>query len=264
MVRSWLGHARPVSTTRCTIVGARKALHPGWCSHRSRNSPGWKAPEAGITWREALSGYTDPVRFTTGFYQAHVAGKPRLAGALAPGARDVGVIGEITDEQRLAVIDVATGALHFATPADTYVYEYDWSPEGRQFAITYAKGNGDNNWWIARLARVDAGGGAIHDLFAPAFQLNDPQWSPDGLQIAVIGGVMSDFGSTGGDLYLVDSSSGNARNAFLYIEIDRAGRENGNVGSQPAARLQLVTQTIQTKVHNSDSMVTHTGFSVVG
>ena len=137
----------------------------------------------------------------------------RLAGALAPGARDVGVIGEITDEQRLAIVDVTTGALHFVTPPDTYVYEYDWSPEGRQFAITYAKGNGDNNWWIARLARVDATGDALHDLFAPSFQLNDPQWSPDGLQIAVIGGVMSDFGSTGGDLYLVDSSSGSARDA---------------------------------------------------
>lgn len=137
----------------------------------------------------------------------------RLAGALAPGARDVGVIGDVTDEQRLAVIDVATGALHFVTPPDTYVYEYDWSPEGRQFALTYAKGNGDNNWWIARLARIDVTGGTLHDLFAPEFQLNDPQWSPDGLQIGVIGGVMSDFGSTGGDLYLVDSSSGNARNA---------------------------------------------------
>jgi dipeptidyl aminopeptidase/acylaminoacyl peptidase len=137
----------------------------------------------------------------------------RMAGALAPGARDVGVIGEIVDEQRLVVVDVASGALHYVTPPDTYVYEYDWSPEGRQFAITYAKGNGDNNWWIARLARVDVGSGELHDLFAPSFQLNDPRWSPDGLQIAVIGGVMSDFGSTGGDLYLVDSSSGIARDA---------------------------------------------------
>src|SRR5580698_1823355 len=143
----------------------------------------------------------------------YISNAHRLAGALAPGARDVGVIGDVTDEQRLAVIDVATGALHFATPPDTYVYEYDWSPEGRHFALTYAKGNGDNNWWVAHLARVDATGGALHDLFAPAFQLNDPQWSPDGLQIAVIGGVMSDFGSTGGDLYLVDASTGDARDA---------------------------------------------------
>jgi beta-phosphoglucomutase len=34
-------------------------------------------------WREALEGFADPERFTTALYQAHVAGKPRLAGALA-------------------------------------------------------------------------------------------------------------------------------------------------------------------------------------
>lgn len=34
-------------------------------------------------WREALAGFADPARFTTEFYQAHVAGKPRLSGARA-------------------------------------------------------------------------------------------------------------------------------------------------------------------------------------
>ena len=34
-------------------------------------------------WREALIGIADPDRFTTAFYQAHVAGKPRLDGARA-------------------------------------------------------------------------------------------------------------------------------------------------------------------------------------
>ena len=34
-------------------------------------------------WREALQGITDPKRFTTALYQAAVAGKPRLSGAVA-------------------------------------------------------------------------------------------------------------------------------------------------------------------------------------
>jgi HAD superfamily hydrolase (TIGR01509 family) len=34
-------------------------------------------------WREALEGFADPAGFTTAVYQAHVAGKPRLAGARA-------------------------------------------------------------------------------------------------------------------------------------------------------------------------------------
>jgi HAD superfamily hydrolase (TIGR01509 family) len=34
-------------------------------------------------WREALEGITAPERFTTEIYQAHVAGKPRMSGAVA-------------------------------------------------------------------------------------------------------------------------------------------------------------------------------------
>jgi HAD superfamily hydrolase (TIGR01509 family) len=34
-------------------------------------------------WRDALPGFAEPERFTTALYQAHVAGKPRLMGALA-------------------------------------------------------------------------------------------------------------------------------------------------------------------------------------
>ncbi|HVZ10060.1 HAD family hydrolase [Rhodopila sp.] len=34
-------------------------------------------------WRAALRGLADPARFTTAFYQAHVAGRPRLEGARA-------------------------------------------------------------------------------------------------------------------------------------------------------------------------------------
>ena len=34
-------------------------------------------------WRDALAGLADPARFTTAMYQADVAGKPRMSGALA-------------------------------------------------------------------------------------------------------------------------------------------------------------------------------------
>jgi dipeptidyl aminopeptidase/acylaminoacyl peptidase len=141
----------------------------------------------------------------------YIPNAQRAAGALAPGARDVGVIGATVEEQRLAIVDATSGSLRFITPADTYVYQYSWSPDGRQIAVTYAKGNGDNNWWIARLARVDVANGGMQDLFAPSFQIADPQWSPDGSRIALIGGIMSDFISTGGDVYVVDARSGESR-----------------------------------------------------
>jgi len=143
----------------------------------------------------------------------YIAKAHRKAGALAPGERDVGVIGSRIDEQRLTTVNVATGVLRQLTPPDVYVYEYGWSPDSRQIAVTYAHGNGDNNWWIAKLATVDASTGAMRDLLTPKYQIDDPQWSPDGKQIAVIHGIMSDFGSTGGDIYLVDASTGAARNA---------------------------------------------------
>jgi dipeptidyl aminopeptidase/acylaminoacyl peptidase len=136
----------------------------------------------------------------------------RKAGALAVGTRDVGVIGSVVDEQRLAIINARTGAMRLITPPDSYIYEYGWSPDGRAIAATYAVGNGDNNWWVARLARIDVGAGRMRDLLTPPYQIDDPEWSPDGTRIAIIGGIMSDFGATGGDLYLVDARSGQTRN----------------------------------------------------
>jgi HAD superfamily hydrolase (TIGR01509 family) len=48
-------------------------------------------------WREALSGFADPERFTTAMYQAQVAGKPRLEGARAAlEALDVPNAGQLT------------------------------------------------------------------------------------------------------------------------------------------------------------------------
>jgi dipeptidyl aminopeptidase/acylaminoacyl peptidase len=141
----------------------------------------------------------------------YIAHPHRLAGALAAGARNVGVIGTVNDEQQLATVDANSGALKLISPGSDYVYEYAWSPNSQVIAATYARGNGDNNWWIAKLATVSASGGVFHDVLVPKYQINDPTWSPDGKQIAVIGGLMSDFGVVGGDVYLVDSATGTAR-----------------------------------------------------
>ena len=146
----------------------------------------------------------------------------RKAGAQAAGARDVGVIGSVVDEQQLALIDVATGALRTVTPANVYVYEYAWAPDSKRIALTYAHGNGDNNWWIARLATVDVRTKAMRDVYKPRYQIDDPQWSPDGKRIAFISGIMSDFGSVGGDVYVVDPSTGVARDVAPGMPLSAA------------------------------------------
>ena len=42
-----------------------------------------------------------------------------------------------------------------------YIYEYDWSPDGRSFAVSAAHGMGDNNWWIAQIYTLPAAGGEL-------------------------------------------------------------------------------------------------------
>ena len=136
----------------------------------------------------------------------------RAAGPLVAETPATGEIKDAFFEQRLALVDVTTGKLRQISPADTYVYEYDWSPDGLRFAVTAALGNGDNNWWIAELHTLEAASGLMKSIYKPALQIANPVWSPDGKQIAFIEGLMSDFGLTGGDIFVVGTSGGAARN----------------------------------------------------
>lgn len=140
-------------------------------------------------------------------------GAAKESGAAQAGARQVGEIGEANDEQRLAVFDVAAptvtaAALKPLSPAGRYVYEYDWTPDGHGFVATSALGNGDNNWWVATLDAIDAKTGAVRRIAKPATQTNFPRVSPDGKTVAYIGGLMSDFGSVGGDIWTVPLAGG--------------------------------------------------------
>lgn len=132
-------------------------------------------------------------------------GARKLTGAVEAGARQVGEIGVAAqeDEQRIAVVPAGGGDYRLVSPSDTFVYEYDWTPDGSGFAVTSAKGNGDNNWWVATLGHVDLASGKLRVLAAPKMQMNMPRVSADGRTVAFIGGLMSDFGSVGGDVYTV-------------------------------------------------------------
>jgi len=135
---------------------------------------------------------------------------PRAAGPLEPSTKDAGVVEEHIYEQRLTLIDARSGEARPITPADTYVYEYDWAPDSDRLAYTASKGDGDNNWWIAQLYTVAASSGEVRQVHKPELQIANPRWSPDGNQIAFIGGIMSDEGSTGGDIYAVPATGGYA------------------------------------------------------
>ena len=88
-------------------------------------------------------------------------GAKKQTGAVEAGARQVGEIGVDEDAQRIALVPAAGGEPRLVSPPDTYVYEYAWTPDGRGFVATSAKGNGDNNWWVATLGHIDAASGAL-------------------------------------------------------------------------------------------------------
>ena len=152
----------------------------------------------------------------------YVEGATRAAGALAAMKPWAGVIGEDGVEiQRVAYVDVAghkAGAPSFASPGQLHVYEFDWAPDSKSLAYVAANPPGENNWWVAKLYTQSIGG-EPKAIFAPAdaegplhgLQIAVPRWSPDGGSIAFIGGLMSDQGSTGGDVWLIPSSGGEPR-----------------------------------------------------
>jgi len=136
----------------------------------------------------------------------------RAAGPLVAETPETGEIKDSFFEQRLALVDIATGKLDQISPADTYIYEYDWSPDGLRFAVTAALGNGDNNWYIAELYTLDAATGLMKSIYKPPLQIANPAWSPDGQRIAFIGGLMSDEPSVGGDIFTIAATGGEATN----------------------------------------------------
>jgi len=136
----------------------------------------------------------------------------REAGPLVAETPETGEIKDAFFEQRLAIVDAATGNLRQITPADTYVYEYDWAPDGKSIVLTAAKGNGDSNWYIAELFAVNVASAEMQPLYKPKLQIARPAISPDGQSIAFIEGLMSDEDSVGGDVFLISRSGGVPRN----------------------------------------------------
>ncbi len=150
----------------------------------------------------------------------YVEGATRPSGALAAMKPPSGVIGvEGLEVQRVASIDAVSGQIKQITPPGLHAYEFSFSPDAKQIAFVAAAPPGENNWWIAKLYTQPTAGGAdpkvvldpntvagpLHGL-----QIAVPRWSPDGTKLALIGGLMSDQGATGGDLYLLPADGSGA------------------------------------------------------
>ncbi len=153
----------------------------------------------------------------------------RSAGALDAMKPWNGVYGEDGVEvQGVAAVDVVSGNLSQITPSSLHVYEFSWAPDSKQITYIAANPPGENNWWVAQLYTQTAFATQTapseehtpHSILDPqkvsgplhGLQIALPRFSPDGKQIAFIGGLMSDQGSTGGDVYLVPATGGEPKN----------------------------------------------------
>ena len=148
----------------------------------------------------------------------YVIGDNHAVGATSAVKPRTGVIGENgVEHQQFGTINAHSGELKMITPKNLFVYEYSWAPGSQRIAFVGAPPPGRNNWWVAKLytqkldgapqMRLDPGAvkGSLHGL-----QIALPRFSPDGKQIALIGGLMSDQGVTGGDIYVLPSTGGTA------------------------------------------------------
>jgi dipeptidyl aminopeptidase/acylaminoacyl peptidase len=203
-------------------------------------SPGARSPPRRLT---HLHGIPEAPAFSPdgkhlGFL--YVEGGTRRANPLAAEKPPAGVIGEEGLEIKgVATASIPSGETKIITPPSLYVYEFDWSPDANQLAYVAASPPGENTWWVAQLyvqntQPVAFGMKPMNDrmeyqvrsILDPArtpgplrgLQIAVPRWSPDGKQIAFIGGLMSDQGATGGDIYVETSSGGEARD----VTADRA------------------------------------------
>ena len=224
IIRSADGRATVVVNLPCGRVTECWPASPAWTPDSRKVSfalrtPGTHARSiyvvnadgSSLTQVLAFNGTIDALRYSPDGQLAMLAteGATKELGAVEAGAPIIGDLDAAPPEQRIAVLD--KGKLRWVSPPGLFVYEYDWRPDGRSFVGTAAPGDGDNNWWVAKLYVFDSsndGGRILYAPTSPQQQLAAPKVSRDGKRVAFIAGIMSDYGSTGGDVYSVPLAGG--------------------------------------------------------
>jgi beta-phosphoglucomutase len=117
-------------------------------------------------WRDALVGLADPARFTTGMYQASVAGKPRLDGALAAlealGISDAGQHVAVYAQRKQARLEELIKGGHVKAFPDALRFVEAICRLGWPMAVASSSKNANAMLQLIRLAD----GSTLHDAFS--------------------------------------------------------------------------------------------------
>jgi dipeptidyl aminopeptidase/acylaminoacyl peptidase len=177
-------------------------------------------------------------------------------GPLMAAAARTGVVDTAIHNQRIAVIDTASGKLRQVSPENLHIYDYDWSPDDKSFIATAAPGPGDNNWWIAQIYTIDIATGTATSIHKASLQVALPRWSPDGKSIAFIEGLMSDEGFHGGDLFTISANGDGLTNrtrdrktsinSFFWLAPDRILLIEYEGGGSAISELSLTNNSART------------------
>ena len=178
-------------------------------------------------------------------------------GPLMAAPTTTGVIDTAIHNQRIAVLDLATGQLRQVSSENLHIYDYDWSPDDKMFVVTAAPGPGDNNWWIAQIYTINIAKGNATSIYKPLVsQVAVPRWSPDGTSIAFVEGFMSDEGFHGGDLFTMTANGSDvvnrtqgrkaSVNSFFWQTPDRILLVEYVGGGSAISELSLTDDSVRT------------------
>ena len=120
--------------------------------------------------------------------------------------------------RRLWTVRVDNDTPEAVTPDGLSIWNYAWSPDGQQFAVYFATGPEETDWYRGQIGLVAAHGGAVHRISQLTRQAFGLTWSPDGSRIAYVSGEWSDPDRGGGDVFIHMLADGQVRNLTPGID----------------------------------------------
>ncbi len=118
--------------------------------------------------------------------------------------------------ERLHSITIKNGEATCISPKYLQIWEFSWSPNGKEFAAVASELPYAHSWYNGKLVTFTANSGHYFEIHRDINrQLAKPTWSNNGSQIAFISSIWSDRGLVAGGIFIVPRYGGEARELTL-------------------------------------------------